>query len=130
MIKTNKYLTLFLITLFIVFVLLWLLGLIIKSTFYVFTIAYLLNIVNTLLAIKLFDRSIKGSNKLFLINVLGGMGLRILFLLICILLIIKLLNIDKYLFIFTFFIIYFILLVFEIVYYNLKLKIKKINVDN
>ncbi len=130
MIKTNKFLKSFLITLLVVFVLLWLLGLISKGTFYVFAISYVLNLLNTVVAVKLFDRSIKGTNKLFLINVLGGMGLRILFLLICIFLVIKLLNIDKYIFIFTFFIIYFILLIFEIVYYNLKLKIKKINVDN
>ncbi len=128
--KINKFLAYFFVLVLIIPTILYWQKYISLNFFFPFVIAYLLNLVNTTVAIKLFDRSIHGTNKLFLVNVLGGMGIRIIFLLISILLIIKLLNIDKYLFIFTFFIIYFFLLVAEIFYYNTKLKLKKINVDN
>lgn len=128
--KKNKFFELFFISVLFVAAVFYFMGIISATMLLPFSVAYILNLLNTFTAIKLFDRSINGSNKSFLINVLGGMGIRILFLLISILLIIKVLNIDKYIFIFTFFIIYFFLLVAEIVYYNTKLKLKKINVDN
>mgnify|MGYP000894051224 FL=1 len=128
--KKNKFFELFFISVLFVAAVFYFMGIISAAMLLPILVAYILNLLNTFTAIKLFDRSINGSNKSFLINVLGGMGIRILFLLISILLIIKVLNIDKYIFIFTFFIIYFFLLVAEIVYYNTKLKLKKINVDN
>jgi len=128
--KGNKFFLYFFVGLIIISIVLYQFNFISYIVFISFLVSYLLNLINTSLAIKLFDRSISGSNKSFLINVLGGMGIRIIFLLICILLIIKLLNIDKYIFIFTFFIIYFFLLISEIVYYNTKLNLKKINANN
>jgi len=116
--KINSYLLIFLTILLIVFSLLYVFNVIDKIFFMAFVTGYLLNLVNTFLAMYLFKKAINRENKLFLINVLGGMVGRMFFLLISIIIILKFLNIDKLRFIFTFFILYFFLLVFEIIYYT------------
>jgi len=116
--KINSYLLIFLTILLIVFSLLYVFNVIDKIFFMAFVTGYLLNLVNTFLAMYLFKKAINRENKLFLINVLGGMVGRMFFLLISFIIILKFLIIDKLRFIFTFFILYFFLLVFEIIYYT------------
>lgn len=79
-----------------------------------------LNLLNSAFAILFFELSFNKSNKDFIVMNLGGMGLRIFFLLIAVFLFIKFLNIDKIDFILLFFIFYFILLVIEINHFRLK----------
>ncbi len=77
----------------------------------------ILNLINTLLAYILFKKSLKRNNKQFLILVFGGMTARLFLLLTLFTLIIILLKIDKYAFIFTFLILYFVSLIWEISVY-------------
>lgn len=76
--------------------------------------AIIFNLFNFLIAIYLLNFSLKKSNTTFLLATLGGMGLRLLLMLALVLIAILFLNIDKYAFIFGFFIIYFISLIYEI----------------
>lgn len=85
----------------------------------------LLNLVNSILAFILLEYSYGKSNKVFLIAVLGGMSIRIVALLISIIIFLGFLNIDKYGFILTFFIFYFILIVLEINYLRIRAKTKE-----
>ncbi|MCK9281177.1 MAG: hypothetical protein M0P71_11190 [Melioribacteraceae bacterium] len=63
----------------------------------------------------LFSRGLKDkSNKNFLISALGGIGVRMLFILLSFAIVLIFLKIDKYSFIFTFFVIYIFFLVIEI----------------
>ncbi len=71
-------------------------------------------IINYALFLSIFKFSLKNDNKNFLMINLGGMAFRILLMLIMIFIIVKFLKIDTYRFIFTFFIIYFLLLVNEL----------------
>ncbi|MFH1040184.1 MAG: hypothetical protein V1773_03195 [bacterium] len=121
MIKNNKFLLIFFSILVIVFVSLYSFNIISKAYFFVFVLVLSLNLINSTFALFLFNRSFKKGNQAFLINVLGGMGARMFFLLISIIIILKFLNIDKYQFIFTFFISYFFLLTYEIFYYTKKI---------
>jgi len=125
MIKSNKIFIGFSVILIVIVLLMRIFNVISYSIFISAGLAIILNFVNTIAAIGLFDKSFKKNNKIFLINVLGGMGVRILFLLLLIFIILKTLNIEKYQFIFTFFILYFLLLFYEIFYYT-----KKINKKN
>ena len=84
--------------------------------------AGLLNFLNSFFAFMAFEISYKQNNQIFLIMNLGGMGIRLLFLLIGVLIIIKFLNIDEYGFISLFFIFYFILLTFEIYFLSSKVE--------
>jgi hypothetical protein len=88
----------------------------IQASFY----AGFLNLLNSAFAILFFELSFNKSNKDFFVMNLGGMGLRIFFLLIAVFLFIKFLNIDKIAFILLFFIFYFILLIVEINHFRLK----------
>ena len=97
-------------------------SLFIFSSFY----AAILNISNILLALLLYYFSVGKSNSAFLILNLGGMGVRLLFLLISVFIFLKFLKIDKYAFIFIFFIFYFLQIIFEIGYFNRRVK----NIDN
>ncbi len=82
-----------------------------------------LGLLNYLIAVLLFSVGIKyEDNTKFLKFVFGGMVLRIFFLLIIVFMLIKFLNIEKSSFILEFFIIYFILLIIEIVFYLKTLK--------
>ena len=76
--------------------------------------AVFLNFINALIAFFAFEFSIDKSNQLFLIYNFGGQVARIFFLLAVIFISIKVLNLDKYTFIFTFFVFYFITLIYEI----------------
>lgn len=125
MIKSNKIFIGFSVILIVIVLVMRIFNVISYSIFISAGLAIILNFVNTIAAIGLFDKSFKKNNKIFLINVLGGMGVRILFLLLLIFIILKTLNIEKYQFIFTFFILYFLLLFYEIFYYT-----KKINKKN
>ncbi|GEM_PF-3295881 len=80
-----------------------------------------LNLINFLIAFGLFAYSVDKSTNAFIKITLFSIVFRIGILLIGVIIIIKLLNIDKTAFIFTFFIIYFIFLLFEIVYYKHRL---------
>lgn len=84
-----------------------------------FSIIYagILSLINVLAAVLLFRYSYKSRHSSFMIFNFGGIGVRIFFLLIALVLVIKLLNIDKYAFILVFFLFYFISLSLEVVYY-------------
>ena len=84
-----------------------------------FSIIYagILSLINVLTAVLLFRYSYKSRHSSFMIFNFGGIGVRIFFLLIALVLVIKLLNIDKYAFILVFFLFYFISLSLEVVYY-------------
>ncbi len=83
-----------------------------------------LNVINSILALSLFDLSKNKNTQIFIIANLGGIGIRLFFLLITLIIVIKFLIIDTYAFILVFFIFYFILLIFEIWYFS---KFKKKN---
>ncbi|GBD89476.1 hypothetical protein BMS3Abin04_00181 [bacterium BMS3Abin04] len=78
--------------------------------------AGVLILLNFTAAAFLYKLSFNKQNKIYLLFNLGGMGIRIAFLLISIVLVIKFLKIDKYAFILVFFIFYFIALIFELRY--------------
>lgn len=80
-------------------------------------LAGIINLINAFAAVKLFQLSYKKGGSSFLIYNLGGLGIRLISLLIIFLLIIKLLNIDEYAFIFIFFLFYFISLILEVFFY-------------
>lgn len=82
-----------------------------------FLIGIILNLINSYLAYFLFKKSLKKPNKQFLVLVFGGMVFRLFLLLTLFSIIIISLKIDRYAFIFTFLIIYFISLVWEISMY-------------
>ncbi len=91
--------------------------------------AGLLNLINLFAAYFLFKKSIGKSGNTFVAFNLGGIGLRMVFLLISIALIIKFLKIDKYAFILVFFLIYFILLSLEVGYIIVNKKVIKNQTD-
>ncbi len=76
-----------------------------------------LNLLNAFVAVKLFQISYKKGSSSFLIYNFGGLGIRLMGLLVVFLIIIKFLNIDKYAFIFIFFLFYFISLILEVFFY-------------
>jgi hypothetical protein len=84
-----------------------------------FSIIYagILSLINVLTAVLLFRYSYKSRHSSFMILNFGGLGIRVFFLLLGFVLVIKLLNIDKYAFILVFFLFYFISLSLEVVYY-------------
>ncbi len=84
--------------------------------------AALLNVINISAALLLFGKSYDASNKKFLISNLGGLGMRLVFLLALILITLKFLNIDEYGFILAFFIFYFFAISFEIAFFISKTK--------
>lgn len=79
--------------------------------------AGVLNLINAIAAVKLFQLSHKSGNSSFLIYNLGGLTIRLISLLIAFVIVIKFLNIDEYAFIFIFFIFYFVSLIFEVFFY-------------
>lgn len=91
---------------------------IISHLFFISAIyAGVLNLVNAFAAVQLFKISFKSGSSSFMIYNLGGLGIRLISLLVIFVLVIKLLNIDKYGFILVFFLFYFISLVFEVIFY-------------
>lgn len=85
-------------------------------------IALVINIPTTYSAYFFFNKSLGKSNNEFLLFNLGGMMIRLFFLLVVVFIVIKFLNIDKYAFIFLFFIFYFTSLIFEVNYFRVKAK--------
>ncbi|RLD66536.1 MAG: hypothetical protein DRI84_04595 [Bacteroidetes bacterium] len=83
-------------------------------------LAIFLNIINLSIALLLYNFSKSKSNQLFLILNIGGMGVRIFFLLITFTLSLIFLEIDKYAFILVFLIFYSMSIVFEIKHFNSK----------
>lgn len=81
--------------------------------------AILFNIINFVAAVYLFKSSLGKSSNTFLIKNLGGMGLRLIILLLVIFISLKFLNIDRYGFILVFFIFYFVYLILEINFFRL-----------
>lgn len=79
--------------------------------------AGVLNVINSVIAVKLFNISYKKKASSFMIYNLGGLGIRLLLLLIVFVIVIKFLNIDEYGFILIFFLFYFSSLVFEVIFY-------------
>jgi hypothetical protein len=84
----------------------------------------LINLVNFLASIWAFNRGFKKPNKEFLIYTLGGMGIRLFFVLLLVFISIQFLNIDKYGFIFTLVLMYFISLIIEVNYFRKKVSEK------
>ncbi|MBL1212017.1 MAG: hypothetical protein D8M61_01555 [Ignavibacteriae bacterium] len=76
--------------------------------------AGLLNIINFAAASAAFVWTLKKDNKKFLIFNLGGMGVRLFFLLSGIFILLNFLKIDFYAFILVFFVFYFIFLFVEV----------------
>ena len=77
-------------------------------------IAICLNLLNFGIFL-FFSRGLKEkSNKSFITSALGGIGIRMFFILLSFFIVLKFLKIDKYSFIFTFFVIYIFFLVIEI----------------
>ena len=101
-------------------------GVIDFSFLYSAIIAGILNVVNSLLAILLFEYSYKKGGNVFLLANLGGMGARMIFILVSILIIMKFFTINEIAFLLIFFIIYFILLSSEVFYFHKKTKNKNI----
>ncbi|MEE9431164.1 MAG: hypothetical protein V3V16_08995 [Melioribacteraceae bacterium] len=92
---------------------------VISQTFFLSALyAGAINISNTFLAAILYNRSYKSNHTIFMIFNFGGLGIRLFFLLISFILVIKFLNIDKYGFIFIFFIFYFVSLIIEVIFYS------------
>ena len=79
--------------------------------------AGILNLINSFVAVKLFNISYKKGASSFMIYNLGGLGLRLMVLLVIFVIVIKFLNIDEYGFILIFFLFYFISLIFEVIFY-------------
>ncbi len=127
MIKTAKIISIFYVVIYLSAFIMYKSDVI--SELFLFSAIYagVLNLLNSLAAFFLFKYSFGKSNNIFLIANLGGMGVRLLFLLIAVFIFIKFLNIDKYGFILTFFIFYFFLLIFEIYYFKNKVEKKGIN---
>lgn len=89
-------------------------------------LALFLNIINLSIALLLYNFSKSRSNQIFLLLNLGGMGVRIFFLLITFTLSLIFLEIDKYAFILVFLIFYSMSIVFEVKHFNSKKDRKKV----
>ena len=89
-------------------------------SFYSYLYACIIAFLNHIAFNILLDFSFKKSNQIFLIVNLGGMGLRVLFMLILVFIAIKFLKIDEFKFIFTFFLLYVLFLIYEINIIRLK----------
>ncbi len=83
-------------------------------------LAIFINMINLSIALSFYNFSKSKSNQLFLLLNLGGMGVRIFFLLITFTLSLIFLEIDKYAFILVFLIFYSMSIVFEIKHFNSK----------
>ncbi|MGD8778238.1 MAG: hypothetical protein PVH88_04675 [Ignavibacteria bacterium] len=117
--KINQIIIIFLTGYLIIAVLFWQ-DLIDQHNLNATLYAGLLNMVNTFLALMLYQLSYKKNNKSFLLMNLGGMGLRLFLVVGTIFIFFKFLNIDKYGFIFTFFIFYFVFLIIEVDFFRKK----------
>jgi hypothetical protein len=89
-----------------------------------------LNLINMIIAISIFSYSASKDLNQFVFFTLFSITIRIILIISAILIIIKFININKTAFIFTFFVIYFIFLILEIVYYKHRLTKKNEYVDS
>lgn len=96
-----------------------------KSAIY----AIALNAANTVVAVFLFELSVKKGNKIFILLNLGGMVLRLFIMLILVIISLKFLKIDVYEFILVFFVFYFIQLIIEILHFSKYRALVKTNED-
>ena len=103
---------------FILILLLYFSGIIDSNLFESAFYALILNLINSATALILFAISKNKNNQIFFLANMGGIGIRLFFLLIAIVILIKFLIIDLYGFILVFFIFYFILLSSEIWYFS------------
>ena len=118
---TKKIIFLYVVTYTILFVLFYFD--VITVNFLISSIyAGLINLINSYTAIRLFELSIKKEGSSFIFYNIGGLGIRLIIILIIFVLVIKFLNIDKYGFILTFFILYFVLLFLEVIFYHKTVK--------
>ncbi len=69
-------------------------------------------VVSFIILIYSYDKDIKG----FMVNYFGGMGIRLLFLLLIIFLVLKFMQIDIFVFILSLFVLYFVFQTLEIYY--------------
>ncbi len=124
MIKNSTIAFSVLLTLFLLFSYLEGAGSISEAFYYGYTISAVLNFINFVVALGIFSyaasREMKKFVNLIMISVLG----RMFFLALSVIIVIKVLEVNKTAFILNFFIIYFIFLFSEIVYYKHRL-IKK-----
>jgi hypothetical protein len=86
-----------------------------------------LNIINFLAASLAFKWTLKKDNKKFLRFNLGGMGVRLFFLLCSIFILLNFLKIDIYAFILVFFVFYFVFLIVEVNYFHKSMESAKKN---
>ncbi len=123
----NKALKQFIISvsvIYLVIILLFLFKVIDINILVASVVSGVINIGNFLASIWAFNRGFRKSNKEFLIYTLGGMGIRLFFVLLLVFISIQFLNIDKYGFIFTLVILYFISLIIEVNYFRKKVSEK------
>lgn len=90
-----------------------------------YVISFAMNFTNSLAAYFLFEKSLNKSGQEFLIYNLGGMTARILILLVVIFLVIKFAEISLKGFLISFFVLYFILLILEILHYKIRISSRK-----
>ncbi len=117
--NNNIYLSIILIYVVItaIFTAVYYAGIMSPDSLKAFIIALSLNFINAITAYPLMKRGAAGTNQQFLIFSLGGMLLRILFLLMIIFIIIKFMNVNLIEFLIGFFVFYFAFLVWEMYYY-------------
>ena len=87
------------------------------KTFISIFVAILLNLANLFVALLFFHLSKKRSNQLFMLLNLGGMGVRVFFLLLGFSMVLIFLEIDKYAFILVFLILYSVSIYTEIKFF-------------
>ena len=101
---------------------------VISELFFISSIyAGALNIINFFAASFAFKWTLKKNNKHFLIFNLGGMGVRLFFLLSSIFILLNFLKIDIYAFILVFFVFYFVFLIVEVNYFHKSMESAKSN---
>lgn len=106
------------IPLIIISYVLYLSAIIDQRTFVSIFTALFLNLINLFAALLFYYLSINRSNQLFMLLNIGGMGVRVFFLLFGVMMSLIFLEIDKYAFIFIFLIFYITSMYAEIKYFN------------
>lgn len=124
--KIIKQLVFVFVAYYIVSLILFKLNAISYLAFIAFLVSGLINILNSMLSLAAFNLGNNKSNKNFLIYIFGGMVFRLFFILICVFLVLFLLKLSLQGFIFSLFILYFVVLILEVNFYRLKIPEKKI----
>lgn len=121
---SNQFLVLFVSVYSVIFIL-YISGIIDSSFLEVSLYAGLLNLINAILTVYLYNKGYKNTTKNFLIYIFGGMIIRMFLILFLFFIFIKFVHLDEMKFVFTFFVLYFITLILEINYYRIKTLQKK-----